>query len=201
VSLLSNLVEVCKKGLEQSCCIYGDESPYEEQCNILMAGYLLTGVRSLGGWPLDPSTIRISAEEFKSNLLGLHFNSLPVKFSVDNSSDLEDHSECGLHSLKHEIAAVSPTMRIYWPGELFDHDSRDAEVFTSPILRRLGFHRRDFERIDSDSEDDSDYDDPTDSDSEPDEEFAEDDFEEESNKDGEDNECGEEGIVNSALDR
>jgi len=193
LSLLSGLIEVCKKGLEQSCCIYGDESPYEEQCNILMAGYLLTGLRSLGGWPLDPSTIRISAEKFKSNLLGLHFNPLPVKFPVDNSSDLEDHSECGLHPLRHGIAAVSPTMHMYWLGERFDNDSCDAVAFASPILRRWGFHRRDFERIDSDSEADDDYDDPTDSDSEPDEEFAEDDFEEESN------EGGEEGIVYSAL--
>jgi len=199
VSLLSNLIEVCRKGLEQGCCIYGDESPYEEQCNILMAGYLLTGLRSHGGWPLDPSTIRISAEEFKSNLLGLHFNSLPVKFSVDDSSDLEDHSECGLHALKHRIATVSPTMHMCWLGELFDHDS-DAEASTSPILRRWGFHKRDFERIDSDSENDGDYDDPTDSDSEPDEEFAEDGFKEESNEDGEDNEGGEEGTVYSALD-
>jgi hypothetical protein len=200
LSLLSDLIEVCKKGLEQSYCTYRDESPYEEQCNILMTGYLLTGLRSLGGWPLDPSTIRISAKKFKANLLGLHFNALPVKFPGDNSSCSEDHSDCGFYALKHVIAAVSLTIPLCEPVTGFNHESRDAAAFVSPILRRWGFCRRDFEIIDSDSEADGNYDDPTDSDPEPDEEFEEGGFEEESSEDGEGNEGGEEGIVYSALD-
>ena len=72
---------------------------------------------------------------------------------------------------------------------------RSSRASISPILRRWGFRRRDFEIIDSDSEADDNYDDPTDSESEPDEEFEEVNFEEE------DNEGGEKGIFYSALDR
>jgi hypothetical protein len=187
---------VCKKGLEKSCCSYS-ESLYEEQCNMLMTGYLLTGLRSLGGWPLDPSIIRSSAEEFRTNLISLHFRPLPGKLPGDGIFDLEEHDDCGFYSLIRDIAAVSLPNPIYTIPTLRDDQSRDAAASISPVMYRLGFRRRDFELVESDSEADDSYDDRTDSDSEPDEEFEVDKSEEENSEDGEDNEGGEESIVGS----
>jgi hypothetical protein len=164
---------------------------------MLMTGYLLTGLKSLGGWPLDPSIIRSSAGEFKANLMALHFRPLPGKLPGDGSFDSEEHDDCGFYTLIHDIAAVSLPNPMRIISILRDDQSCDAAASISPVMYRLGFRRRDFEIVESDSEADDSYDDRTDSDSEPDEEFEVDKSEEENSEDGEDNEDGEEGIVGS----
>ena len=187
MTLLSNLIETSERGFEHSYCLYNGESPYEEQCNTLMIGYLFKGLTSFGEWPLDPSTIKISVQEFKACLLNLHSNPLPVKLLENNGPGSEDHSQCGLCLLRHEIVAIP--LRMPLGLEIPFKNERGNAMSISPLLNRWGFHSRDFERMDSDSEGDSDYYPPTDDDSEPDEEFSEGGSEVRSNEsDGEEDE-------------
>lgn len=112
---------------------------------------------------MDPSIIQSSVEEFRANLIVLHFRPSPGKLPEDGSFDLE-HGDCGFYALMHDIAAVSLPNPMCIISTLSDDQSRDAAASISPVMCRLGFRRRDFEIVDSDSETDDSYDDRTDSD-------------------------------------
>lgn len=128
-----------------------------------MTGYLLTGLKNCVDWPLDPKTSQISAEEFRTMILGLSFEPLPMVTGND-----EDHSDCGLHALRRDIAAINTDVHY----SLFGRSSIGFPFLPYlPSWRRAGLHARDYEDLDSDSEDDAKYRQPSFDPTQPDEEF------------------------------
>lgn len=122
-------------------------------------GYLLSGLEDILGkweWPINASSITMSARAFKEELLNMNsftgglltmkFESLPVDQKKGECID-EDHSECGLSYLKHKVMGYSFERNkghLEIPMERFGKGRATMELGILPTWKRMGFWRADF---------------------------------------------------------
>ncbi|KAL1871788.1 hypothetical protein Plec18167_006938 [Paecilomyces lecythidis] len=173
--LLQQLIECCMRTVEYGSC---SESEHYEECHMLTKGYLLTGFEDLGSWPLDPETTHLCPEDIKSAVLRLRYEPLPAP--IGNDEDIgPDHSDCGVYMLKCQVSELNCD-QVYARKSantdllgILPKDSAIRSAFLPylPSWSRSGFYARDFEDINSASDDDIRYRQPHREDTEPLEEY------------------------------
>ncbi|KAK2756129.1 hypothetical protein FQN54_005537 [Arachnomyces sp. PD_36] len=150
-SLILGLLNIRASALEGNHCVVND-SQYRDQCNAMKNGFLMTGLKNLLGreWQLEDAWwVSLSPRSIKNGLLAANFMELPV---VGGDAGQEDHSECGMAALKHEIMAFWPDKeeeegKEFWtiPPERAGKKEMLLDGWMLPAWKRMGFWREDFQ--------------------------------------------------------